>query len=55
MALQLFRLLFPNHPGPIVVDIDSSKLKIALKRGAKQVINMKSDEKTLNSYANSIV
>jgi len=53
MAIQLFRKLYPNHPGPVVADVDQSKLETALQLGASDIINFKTDRKKIAGLARS--
>lgn len=43
MALQLFKAMFPTHPGPTFADIDPKRLEIAMEMGASETLNLKTD------------
>ncbi len=47
MAVQLFKILYPNHKGPAVADIDDAKLEAAKNSGASETFNMKKDLRNL--------
>jgi len=51
MAVQLFKTLHPHHPGPIVADIDQTKLQLALENGASGILNLKTESDKVVNYA----
>jgi len=53
MALQLFKVLHPDHPGPVVADIDQAKLDHAKAAGASDILNLKTSHKELERLAKS--
>jgi len=51
MALELFKTIYPSHPGPIFLDIDDAKLKMALENGASETMNIEKENVKVKELA----